>query len=85
MKIYSVFLLDISCFFFMIFLLELPILNILVLQFQVFEINESLYVVELKKSSGDCSLYRKVLLPPLMIQNLKGLVLFLVISFLANI
>ncbi|XP_008651114.1 CBL-interacting protein kinase 21 isoform X3 [Zea mays] len=27
---------------------------------KVFEINESLYVVELKKSSGDCSLYRKL-------------------------
>ncbi|XP_035816315.1 CBL-interacting protein kinase 21 isoform X5 [Zea mays] len=27
---------------------------------EVFEINESLYVVELKKSSGDCSLYRKL-------------------------
>jgi len=39
----------------------------------VFEINESLYVVELKKSSGDCSLYRKVLLPPLIILYLKGL------------
>ncbi|KAL6841757.1 hypothetical protein ACP4OV_028269 [Aristida adscensionis] len=27
---------------------------------EVFEINESLYVVELKRSSGDCSLYRQV-------------------------
>ncbi|XP_062186588.1 CBL-interacting protein kinase 21-like isoform X1 [Phragmites australis] len=27
---------------------------------EVFEINESLYVVELKKSSGDCSLYRQL-------------------------
>jgi 5'-AMP-activated protein kinase catalytic alpha subunit len=36
------------------------ILNIDVLRFQVFEINESLYVVELKRSSGDCSLYRQL-------------------------
>jgi hypothetical protein len=44
------------------------ILNIDVLRFQVFEINESLYVVELKRSSGDCSLYRQVFLPPLLNQ-----------------
>jgi hypothetical protein len=39
----------------------------------VFEINEYLYVVELKKSSGDCSLYRKVLPIPLIILYLNGL------------
>nr|AGT16297.1 CBL-interacting serine/threonine-protein kinase [Saccharum hybrid cultivar R570] len=33
----------------------------LLISAEVFEINESLYVVELKKSSGDCSLYRKTL------------------------
>ncbi|XP_066391308.1 CBL-interacting protein kinase 21-like isoform X2 [Miscanthus floridulus] len=32
----------------------------LLISAEVFEINESLYVVELKKSSGDCSLYRKL-------------------------
>ncbi|XP_035820677.1 CBL-interacting serine/threonine-protein kinase 1 isoform X3 [Zea mays] len=31
----------------------------LLISAEVFEINEYLYVVELKKSSGDCSLYRK--------------------------
>lgn len=32
----------------------------LLISAEVFEINESLYVVELKRSSGDCSLYRQV-------------------------
>ncbi|CAL5085868.1 unnamed protein product [Urochloa decumbens] len=32
----------------------------LLISAEVFEINDSLYVVELKKSSGDCSLYRKL-------------------------
>ncbi|XP_062190623.1 CBL-interacting protein kinase 21 [Phragmites australis] len=32
----------------------------LLISAEVFEINESLYVVELKKSSGDCSLYRQL-------------------------
>ncbi|ONM25544.1 CBL-interacting serine/threonine-protein kinase 1 [Zea mays] len=32
----------------------------LLISAEVFEINEYLYVVELKKSSGDCSLYRKL-------------------------
>jgi len=35
-------------------------LESLLVSAEVFEINESLYVVELKKSSGDCSLYRKL-------------------------
>ncbi|TVU37608.1 hypothetical protein EJB05_10978 [Eragrostis curvula] len=32
----------------------------LLISAEVFEINESLYVVELKRSSGDCSLYREL-------------------------
>uniref|UniRef100_A0A0E0LNU5 non-specific serine/threonine protein kinase n=1 Tax=Oryza punctata TaxID=4537 RepID=A0A0E0LNU5_ORYPU len=32
----------------------------LLISAEVFEINESLYVVELKRSSGDCSLYRQL-------------------------
>lgn len=34
--------------------------ELLLISAEVFEINESLYVVELKKSSGDCSLYRQL-------------------------
>ncbi|KQK15021.1 hypothetical protein BRADI_1g20160v3 [Brachypodium distachyon] len=34
--------------------------ELLLISAEVFEINESLYVVELKRSSGDCSLYRQL-------------------------
>lgn len=68
----------------MIFLLDFYILNIVVLLFQVFEINESLYVVELKKSSGDCSLYRKVV-ASLDHCALERIDFSLAISYLANI
>lgn len=39
---------------------ELELISIFLLFFQVFELSPSLYVVELRKSYGDISLYRQV-------------------------